>query len=39
MRVDIEKGAKLTTVENANDGPRFARYRQHPSSAREEDAE
>jgi len=39
MRVDIEKGAKLTTVENANDGPRFARYRPHPSSAREEDAE
>ena len=39
MRVDIEKGAKLTTVESAKDGPRFARYRPHPSSAREEDAE
>ena len=39
MRVDIEKGAKLTIVENAKDGPRTARYRPHPSSAREEDAE
>jgi hypothetical protein len=39
MRVDIEQGAKLTIVENAKDGPRTARYRPHPSSAREEDAE
>ena len=39
MRVDIEKGAKLTIVENAKDGPRTARYRPHPSSAQEEDAE
>jgi hypothetical protein len=39
MRVDIEQGAKLTTVESAKDGPRFARYRPHPGSAREEDAE
>src|SRR5262245_41061940 len=39
MRVDIEKGTKLSTVENAKDGPRRARYRPHPSSALEEDAE
>jgi hypothetical protein len=39
VRVDIEKGAKLTTIENDKDGPRFARYRPHPSSTREEDAE
>jgi hypothetical protein len=39
MRVNIEQGAKLTTVEKANDGPRYVRYRPHPSSAREDDAE
>jgi hypothetical protein len=39
MRVDIEQGAKLTTIENAKDGPRTARYRPHPSSAQEEDPE
>jgi hypothetical protein len=39
MRVDIEKGARLTIVEKANDGPRLARYRPHPNSAQGEDAE
>jgi hypothetical protein len=39
MRVDIEQGAKLTTVEKANDGPRYARYRPHPSLAQGEDVE
>jgi hypothetical protein len=39
MAVDIEKGAKLTTIENNKAGPSFARYRPHPDSAREDDAE
>jgi hypothetical protein len=39
MRVDIELGAKLTTLENAKDGPRLARYRPYTSATREEDAE
>ena len=39
MRVDIEQGAQLTTVESAKDGPRFARHRPHPSSAQEDNAE
>ena len=39
MRVDIEHGAKLTTVEKAKDGPRLARYRPHPTSVQEDDAE
>ena len=30
--VDIENGAKLTTVENAKEGPRWAPYRPHPRS-------
>jgi hypothetical protein len=39
MKVDIEKGAMLTVIESAREGPRFARYRPHPSSAEREDAE
>jgi hypothetical protein len=39
MRVDIEQAAKLTTVEKAKDGPRLARYRPHPTSVQEDDAE
>jgi hypothetical protein len=27
---DIEQAARSTIVENANDGPRLARYRPHP---------
>jgi hypothetical protein len=30
MRVDIEEGAKLTTVENAKKGPWTTRYRPRP---------
>jgi hypothetical protein len=37
--VDIEKGAELTIIENAKEGPRIARYRPHPASAGEDDAE
>jgi|SRR6516162_5318121 hypothetical protein len=29
---DIEKGAKLTIIETATDGPRLARYRRHPNA-------
>jgi hypothetical protein len=30
MIVLIEQAARFTVVENANDGPRFAKYRRHP---------
>ena len=36
LRVDIEKGATLMTIDNANDGPRFGRYRPHPDSGKGE---
>jgi hypothetical protein len=39
MRIDIEKGAKLMTIDNVNDGPRFGRYRPHPKSGGGDDAE
>ena len=39
MRVDIEKGAKLTTIDNATEGPWFGRYRPHPSSNHGNDAD
>jgi hypothetical protein len=39
MRVDIEKGAKLSTIDNATDGPRIGRYRPHPNSTGGEDVE
>jgi hypothetical protein len=39
MRVDIEKGAKLTTIDNATEGPRFGRYRPHPTSNHGDDAD
>jgi hypothetical protein len=39
MKVDIEKGAMLTVIESAREGPRFARYRPHPGSAERDDAE
>jgi hypothetical protein len=39
MRIDIEKGAKLMTIDNATDGPRIGRYRPHPSSAEGDEAE
>ena len=39
MRVDIEKGAKLTTIDNATEGPRIGRYRPHPTSNHGNDAE
>ena len=39
LRVDIEQGATLMTIDNANDGPRFGRYRPHPGGSRGDDAE
>ena len=39
LRVDIEKGAKLMTVDNTHDGPRFGRYRPHPDGGKGDDAE
>ena len=39
LRVDIEQGAKLMTIDNANDGPRFGRYRPHPDGGKGDDAE
>ena len=39
LRVDIEEGAKLMTIDNANDGPRFGRYRPHPGGGKGDDAE
>ena len=39
MKVDIEKGAKLATIDNANDGPRFGRYRPHPADGKADDAD
>jgi hypothetical protein len=39
MKVDIEKGAKSMTIDNANDGPRFGRYRPHPGGGKADDAD
>jgi hypothetical protein len=39
MKVDIEKGAKLATIDNANDGPRLGRYRPHPNGGKADDAD
>jgi hypothetical protein len=39
MRIDIETGAKLTIIENVEEGPRRARYRRHPGSTEPDDAE
>jgi hypothetical protein len=39
MKVDIENGAKLATIDNANDGPRFGRYRPHPNGGKADDAD
>jgi hypothetical protein len=39
LRVDIEKGAKLMTVDNAHDGPRFGRYRPHPDGGKGDEGE
>jgi hypothetical protein len=39
MKIDIEKGAKLSTIDNANEGPRFGRYRPHPGGGKGDDAE
>ena len=36
LRADIEQGAKLMTIDNANDGPRFGRYRPHPDGGKDE---
>ena len=33
MQLDIEGGAKLTVLENENEGPRFAWWRPHPRAA------
>ena len=37
--IDIEKGARMTIVENVKDGPRTARYRPHPGSTEQDDPE
>jgi hypothetical protein len=39
LRVDIEEGATLMTIDNANDGPRFGRYRPHPDGGKADDAD
>jgi hypothetical protein len=39
LRVDIEKGSKLMTIDNANDGPRFGRYRPHPDGGKGDEGE
>jgi hypothetical protein len=39
LRVDIAKGAQLMTIDNASDGPRIGRYRPHPKSGGEDDAD
>ena len=39
MRVDIEIGAKLTTIDSSTVGPRFGRCRPHPTSNQGDDAE
>jgi hypothetical protein len=39
LRVDIEQGAKLMTIDSATDGPRFGRYRLHPDGGKGDDAE
>jgi hypothetical protein len=39
LRVDIEKGAKLMTIDNAHDGPRFGHYRPHPDGGKGDEGE
>jgi len=39
MKVDIEKGAKLMTIDNATEGPRTGRYRPHPNGGKADDAD
>ena len=39
LKVDIEKGSKLMTIDNANDGPRFGRYRPHPDGGKGDDVD
>jgi hypothetical protein len=39
MRVDIEVGAKLTTIDNATKGPRLGRYRPRPNSGEPDETE
>jgi hypothetical protein len=39
MRIDIAKGAQLMTIDNAEDGPRIGRYRPHPKTTEQDDAE
>src|SRR5262245_31552083 len=39
LKVDIEKGAALMTIDNANDGPRIVRYRPHPGGGKGDDTE
>jgi len=39
MIVDIEKGATLAAIENDKDGPRIGRYRRHPNSTEDDDAD
>jgi hypothetical protein len=39
VKVDIEKGAKSMTIDNATDGPRFGRYRPHPDGGKADDAD
>jgi hypothetical protein len=39
MRVDIEVGAKLTSIDNATKGPRIGRYRPRPNSVERNETE
>jgi hypothetical protein len=39
MKVDIEKGAKLATIDSASDGPRIGRYRPHANGGKGDDAD
>jgi len=39
MRIDIEKGAQLMSIDNTADGPRIGRYRRHPKSTDRDDEE
>jgi hypothetical protein len=38
-KVDIEKGAEATIIENTKDGPRLGRHRPYPSGTGEDEAE
>jgi hypothetical protein len=39
MKVDIEQGAKMAVIDKAEEGPRIGRYRPHPGSIGEDEAE